>query len=184
MRYLLLLLILLPCIALPAFADDKMPPTIQADNHELLLNGSGLRKKAILKVYNASLYLKEHSADHKRIIEADEAMAIRLHIRTNLIKSQDFIEATQAGFERATNGQLDALQPRINLMYKVFEAKIKDDDTYDMIYQPGKGIHFFKNGIHETTIEGLDMKQALFGVWLVENPAHGCPELRNGMLGL
>jgi hypothetical protein len=42
----------------------------------------------------------------------------------------------------------------------------------------------FKNGKLITTVEGLDFKAALFGIWIIDKPSHKNEKLRTGMLGM
>ena len=156
-----------------------------------IFNGSGIRSKLIINIYECSLYLNSKNSNHSEIIAADKPMAIRLKILTHFISSKDFIESTLGGFRVATNGQMAllsgrmaSLEMKILQMLKPFEGGISKGDIFDMIYKPGTGTAIYKNGSHVTTVEGLDFKQVLFGVWLVEKPYNGCPGLRNGMLGL
>ena len=53
---------------------------------------------------------------------------------------------------------------------------------FDITYQPGKGVVAYKNGKEKGTIEGMDFKKALFGIWLSNDPADD--DLKEAMLGL
>jgi hypothetical protein len=46
---------------------------------------------------------------------------------------------------------------------------------------PGKGVESYKNGTLQGTIEGMDFKKALFGIWLGNKPADD--DLKAAMLG-
>ncbi len=187
MKKVLLLAILVVlgfCPAGQALDHYEFSAVLKKNDIALNLNGSGIRKKVVVPIYAAGLYLEEKCSDHKAIINADRPMAIRLHIISRLIKPKMFIDHTLAGFERSTNGRMAPLQERIDKIMAVFEAGIERGDIYDMVYVPDKGVDFYKNDKYVTTVKGLDLKQALFGVWLVENPYHASVELRNGMLGI
>ena len=62
------------------------------------LNGLGLRKKAVFKVYVGGLYLESPPKDAGAILTADQAKAIRMHFLRDLTKAQ-LVEAFQEGFE-------------------------------------------------------------------------------------
>ncbi|MCK5734042.1 MAG: chalcone isomerase family protein, partial [Candidatus Latescibacteria bacterium] len=62
-----------------------------------------------------------------------------------------------------------------------FRDKINKNDVYDLIYIPGKGTEVHKNEKFYSLTEGLPFKQALFGIWLCENPAQ--KSLKKEMLG-
>ena len=75
-----------------------LPDTLKAGEKTLKLNGLGLRKKAMLKVYVGGLYLESPSRDASAILAADQAKAIRMHFLRDLTKAQ-LVEAFQEGFE-------------------------------------------------------------------------------------
>ena len=59
-------------------AGATLPDTLSAGNKPLKLNGLGLRKKAMFKVYVGGLYLESPSKDAGTILASDEAKAIRM----------------------------------------------------------------------------------------------------------
>ncbi|MGB0368446.1 MAG: chalcone isomerase family protein, partial [Flavobacteriales bacterium] len=61
------------------------------------------------------------------------------------------------------------------------KSEIVEGNVFDIIYVPGTGVESYKNGQLEGTIEGMDFKKALFGIWLGEKPADG--DLKEAMLG-
>ena len=50
-----------------------------------------------------------------------------------------------------------------------------------MQYEPGKGVSVIRNGTVKVTVEGLDFKKALFGIWLSDDPIQD--SLKEEMLG-
>src|SRR5574340_908368 len=56
----------------------NLPDTLPAGKEQLILNGAGLRTKFFIKVYAGGLYLKKKETDARKIIAADEPMAIRM----------------------------------------------------------------------------------------------------------
>jgi hypothetical protein len=89
--------------------------------------------------------------------------------------------ATREGFENATQGNTEPIKIQIEEFISVFKEKIEEDDIFDLIYLPGKGLEVYKNSELKSRIEGLDFKQALFGIWLSEKPAQ--KSLKKEMLG-
>ena len=161
-----------------------IPETLMAGKNKLVLNGAGIRTMTFFNIYVAGLYLEKRSSDYKEIINADKPMAIKIIITSNLITSKKFIKATEAGFRRSTNGNTEKLKSEINLVYSVFKDKMKKGDVFDIIYLPEKGTEFYKNTKLLATQPGIDLKRALFGIWIIDNPAHKCKGLRRGMLGI
>ncbi|NIQ87912.1 MAG: chalcone isomerase, partial [Desulfobacterales bacterium] len=123
----------------------NMPETLKAGQTTLVLNGAGVREKFFMDLYVGGLYLKEKSADPGAIIEADEPMAIRLHIISSMITSKKMEKATREGFEKATGGNIGPIQVQIEEFISVFKEEIKEGDIYDLIYVPGKGVEVSKN---------------------------------------
>jgi hypothetical protein len=158
----------------------SMPNQLKAGNQSIQLNGGGVREKYFLDLYVAALYLRNPSSDAAKIMAADEAMAIRIHIVSGLITSEKMTEAVDQGFSHSSGSTLPSLQSRINQFKAVFKEEIKKGDVYEIVYEPGKGTMIFKNGKLSATISGLDFKKGLFGIWLCEVPAQ--ESLKSAML--
>lgn len=158
-----------------------LPGTIPAGKETLLLNGGGVREKYFMDMYVGGLYLLQKSQDENKIINADELMGVRLHIVSGMITSDKMVEAVNEGFKNSTNGNTAPIQPKISKFIAVFQEKISEGDIYDLIYIPNKGVAIFKNGKLKDTIDGLEFKKALFGIWLSSKPADS--DLKKGMLG-
>lgn len=145
------------------------------------LNGVGIRKKLFIKLYVGSLYLSEKSSDAKKIIADDSAMAIRLLIKSSLISADKMKKVTLEGFEKATNGNISPIKPQIDRFLQTFDKGVGPGDKYELINMPGSGIHVVRNGVKVTIIRSAAFKQALFGVWLSNNPVQ--QSLKRKMLG-
>ena len=159
----------------------NMPESIETGQTKLMLNGAGVRTKFFMDLYVGGLYLKEKSQDSKAIIEADEPMAIRLHIVSSMITSKKMEKATRKGFKNATGGNIEAIKVQIEEFISVFKEEIKEDDIYDLIYVPGKGVEVSKNNESRSIIKGFPFKKAMFGIWLSDKPAQ--KSLKKAMLG-
>ena len=159
-----------------------VPATIKAGDTDLGFNGAGIRKKFGLKLYVGSLYLAQNSQDADAVINADEPMAITLHIISSLITSKKMEDATREGFENATDGNIEPISAEVEAFINVFKAQINDGDIFDFIYLPGNGVEIYKNTEKVSVVEGLAFKKALFGIWLCDKPAQ--KSLKKGMLGL
>ena len=162
-------------------AGINMPDSIAAGKDTLVLNGAGIRTKFFIKAYVGGLYLKQKSGDANAIINADEPMAIKLHIISKLITSAKMKDATLEGFENSTNGNMAPYKDKIDTFIAVFKDNIKIGDVYDLIYIPGEGTQVYKNKELKSTAKGLDFKKVLFGIWLCNKPAD--KGLKSLMLG-
>lgn len=185
MKPLILLLSLLPFLTASAqveINDVTLPAKLDKEGTALVLNGAGIRKKLFFKVYVGGLYLQEKTSDANKIINADAPMAIRLHITSGMVSSDNMSESTREGFEASTDGNTAPLQDRIDAFISNFsDDEIVENDIFDLYYVPGAGIKSYKNGKYVSTVKGFDFKKALFGIWLSDNPAD--EDLKEEMLG-
>jgi hypothetical protein len=177
----LTLIIMSPASNAKEIEGVNMPESLEVTKGKLILNGAGVRSKFFMDLYIGGLYLQNKSNDPKEIIEGDELMAIRLHIISSLINSKKMEDATREGFENATKGNTEPIKSEIEEFISVFKEKIEENDIFDLIYLPGKGLEVYKNSEFKSRIEGLVFKQALFGIWLSDKPAQ--KSLKEAMLG-
>lgn len=84
------------------------------------------------------------------------------------------------GFQRSTNNNIGPIKAKVELFKVAFKEEFKIGDHFALAYVKGIGTEIHKNGNKLKTINGLDFKQALFGIWFCEKPAD--EYLRNGML--
>jgi hypothetical protein len=162
-------------------AGADIPDSISAGNNVLVLNGAGIRTKFFIKAYVGGLYIKQKSGDASAIINADEAMAVKLHIISKMITSKRMEESTREGFNHSTDGNTAPYKDRIDAFISTFKDNIKIGDVYDIIYTPEEGTKVYKNKELKCTAKGLDFKKILFGIWLGNKPAD--KDLKAGMLG-
>lgn len=158
-----------------------LPDTMPVEGRDLVLNGSGLRKKFFVKVYAMGLYLHQKTQDARKIIQADETMAARMHFIYDKVTAKDLVDAWEEGFENATGGELEPIRERMETFNGYFTVDAGENDVYDFVYVPEQGVRVVFNGRFVGSIPGLDFKQALFGIWLGEKPAD--KSLKKGMLG-
>jgi hypothetical protein len=162
-------------------AGVQLPEKLDVQEQSLSLNGTGVRSKFFMDIYAAGLYLSEASKEATAIIAQDKAMALRLHVTSGLLTSEKMEAATREGFEKSTNGNTAAIQSTIDTFIANFKDAIQENDIFDFVYTPMKGVAVFKNGELKSTILGLPFKQALFGIWLSEDAVQD--DLKSGLLG-
>lgn len=173
---------LLCCLWLtPTYAADDFPDTMAVDSTTLGLQGTGKRKKAFITLYEAGLYVAEKSEEANSVIAADEPMALRLKIISRFISAEKMQEAMDEGFQKSTGGNTTPIAAEIDQFAKGFADEIGKQDVFDLIYRPGVGTEVLKNGKTTATVAGLSFKQALFGIWLSDDPVQD--SLKAGLLG-
>jgi len=162
-------------------ADVQIPNQLTAGKEKIILNGAGIRVKYFMDIYVCGLYLSAKSNDPQKIIEANNAMAIKIHIVSSLISSKKMQDAITEGFEKSTNNNMTPLKSKIDQMISAFSEEIKVGDEYDIKYTIEDGTIIYKNNIKKTQITGFDFKKALFGIWLGSEPADD--DLKVALLG-
>ncbi|MFV8225973.1 chalcone isomerase family protein, partial [Christiangramia aquimixticola] len=162
-------------------AGVTLPNSETYQGQTLQLNGAGVREKLWIDLYAGGLYLTNKSSNAASIVAANEPMSIKLHIVSKLITSDKMIEAVNDGFENSTKGNTKPLADKIEKFKSFFSQEIKKNEIFDIVYLPQSGVTVYKNDKEVGTIEGLEFKKALFGIWLSNRPADD--DLKEAMLG-
>jgi hypothetical protein len=152
--------------------------TLKVGENTLKLNGLGLRKKAMFKVYVGGLYLQSPSKDAGAILASDQAKAIRLHFLRDLKKAQ-LVEAFQEGFD--ANAKDKAAQKATFDKMLALVPDVKEGSTLTFTYLPGKGTTLHVADKELGVFEGKGFADAVFSIWLGPKPPS--EDLKKGMLG-
>ena len=80
-------------------AGVTLAETLTVADQSLNLNGAGIRKKLFIKLYVGSLYTASGSGAASDIVNADEAMAIRLNMLSDLLTRKKMVDALNDGFK-------------------------------------------------------------------------------------
>src|SRR5436309_15742634 len=119
-------------IVSPAFAREvagvTLPDTTTVEGKTLKLNGAGLRKKVVFKVYVAGLYLETPSKDAAAVISSDQIKRMQLWGLRSL-SSRQVNEAIEEGCEKNSKPSRGLLQVRL----EKFEAMIPNVVNGDQI---------------------------------------------------
>jgi hypothetical protein len=150
----------------------------------LVRNGSGVRTKSIFgTLYYLSLYVPQtlKGKSGKEIIEANEAMYFVLTLDSSLVTRERFVDTTAEGFAKSASAGYPS--PKTKAFLAQFDKTVfKKGDVVVLSYTPAgltttyKKKEEGKDGKVEFkatvlgTIAGLDLKKALFAIWLGSNP--------------
>ncbi|MFT4728814.1 MAG: hypothetical protein ACI9UN_003327 [Granulosicoccus sp.] len=162
-------------------AGVTLDDTMMVGEQSLALNGAGIRKKLFIKLYVGSLYTAEASSNAADIVAADAPMAIRLNLVSNLLTRKKMVGALTDGFKNSTGGNVAPIQAGIDQLVAVLPEKLESGSAMTLAYEPGVGTHLMDGDKSISVIEGLEFKQALFGIWLSDKPAQ--KSLKKAMLG-
>lgn len=176
-----LVVLTLYAAAVPAaeVAGVKLPDTQTADGKTLKLNGAGVRKKAIFKVYVAGLYVETPSKDAAALLASSDAKRMHLWMLRD-VKGASVSGAIADGFELNSKAALPQLQPRLDKLATMI-PDLKEGDQLSLTWVPDKGTVVNVRGTDVGTIEGRDFADALFAVWLGPNPIQD--DLKKALLG-
>ena len=163
---------------------QKFEPTVQVGGQTLTLNGVGLRKRAIFKVYLNGLYVPQKSTDAATLINEKGARRASLRMLRD-VDADSFVSAFTDGLKNnLSEAQLAGLKPQIDAftatMKSVGEAKKGDVINFD--YAPDGGTRITVNGQPRgNPIPGHDFYAAVMRIWLGDKPVD--EGLKKGMLG-
>ena len=174
----------------PAFAQpmelegQKFEPTAAVGGQTLQLNGVGLRKRAIFKVYVGGLYAPQKSTNAAAIVGDKGPRRVTLRMLRD-VDAQSFIDSFNDGLKNNTpEAQLAAMKAQVDAllatMKSIGEAKTGDVINFD--YTPEAGTRVTVNGQPKgNPIPGADFYAAVLRIWLGDKPAD--ESLKKGMLG-
>jgi len=186
-RKLLLVLIAVLALCLSAAAPAaegggvKLDDTMTVDGQKLVLNGGGVRKKFIIKVYVASLYLPA-KADGLKAVLAKGPQRIQMNLLRD-VSADQFVDALLEGLKdnnsaaelAAVKAQTDQL---VQIMRAFKEVKEKDVVTLDFV---DDATRIGLNGADRGSIPGEAFNRALTRIWLADHPVQD--DLKQAMLG-
>lgn len=166
-------------------AGVKYEGTAEVAGQKLVLNGAGIRYKAIFKVYTAGLYLNTKAATPEAVLANTGPK--RIHIQ--MLRDIDGDElgklftkgmeqnSTREEFGRSINGVLR--------MADIFvqKKKLKSGESFGVDYIPGTGTVIFVNGavVPGEPIKEPEFFNILLKIWIGKSPADN--GLKSRLLG-
>jgi hypothetical protein len=160
-------------------AGVSMPDGVTVGEKTLKLNGMGVRKKFIFKVYVAGLYLQAPSKDAAAILAADAPRLIQMRYVRDVGKDK-IAEAFREGFQ---NNAPDLAAKQKAAIDKMIASvpDVKDGETMSFTYVTGQGTTLNCAGKDLFAAEGKEFADAVFALWLGPKPPS--EDLKSGLLG-
>jgi hypothetical protein len=163
---------------------QKFDPTVQLGGQALTLNGVGLRKRAIFKVYVAGLYVGQKSTSPAALIAEKGPRRVSLRMLRD-VDADSFISSFNDGLKaNLTEAELAALKPKIDALTATFKliGEAKKGDAINFDFTPDAGTRITVNGQPKgDAIPGADFYSAVLRIWLGDKPVDD--GLKKGMLG-
>ena len=165
-------------------ADVKYADSVKIQDAALLLNGAGIRYKAVFKVYTAGLYLEQKAGTPQDVF----ALPGNKRLSITMLREIDSGELGKL-FSRGMEDNMDRasfskLIPGVLRMSQIFSdhKKLEAGDTFTIDWVPGKGTIITVKGV----VQGEPFKEpaffnALLGIWLGNKPADW--KLKDALLG-
>ena len=162
----------------------RFEPQVELQGQRLLLNGAGLRYKAVFKVYVAGLYLGQKASTPAEV--RDQAGPKRL--RVSMLRDIDSAELGKL-FSRGMEDNMDKaafapLIPGVLRMSQIFSdhKRLRAGDEFTVDLLPGAGVQVCVKGIAQgEPIREPAFFDALLGIWLGPQPADW--KLKEALLG-
>lgn len=177
---------LIAAIAVAGFASAAsvagiaVPETATVAGQKLVLNGAGLRKKAIFKVYVGALYLPSKTTSDQAALAQTGAAKVTMKMMRD-VDGEALRNAWTEGFANNNPaGDMAKLKARIDRFNAMF-GDVKEGDLMEVDFVPGTGTTVTIAGKAKGTIEGDDFAKAALRIWLGPKPP--TDDLKQGMLG-
>lgn len=162
----------------------KFERSVQVGGAGLQLNGTGIRTRAIFKVYAAGLYVPEKSADAGVLLAQKGPRRIALGMLRS-VDADSFASALNDGLKNnLSEAQRAAMQAQIEALNANLKSigEAKKGDLILFEFAPDTGTRIVVNGQPRgTAIAGDDFFNAILRIFIGEKPADA--DLKKGLLG-
>ncbi len=162
-----------------AYADS-----MEMQGAPLLLNGAGVRYKAVFKVYSAGLYLSKKASTPEEVM----AMPGPKRISITMLREIDANELgklfTRGVEDNTGRAELSKLVPSLFRMGQVFaeQKKLLPGDNFVLEWTPAGGTLLFVKGKQQgEAFPEAEFFNALLRIWLGPSPADW--KLKDALLG-
>ncbi|AVO49059.1 hypothetical protein C6568_07165 [Melaminivora suipulveris] len=159
-------------------------PTALVDGRTLMLNGAGVRYKAVFKVYAAGLYLEKKAATAAEVLGHKGAKRLAVTMLRDIDSSELgklFSRGMEDNLDRST---FSRLVPGVLRMSQIFSEHkmLKAGDTFVIDWLPGTGtLITVKDKPQGAPFREPEFFDALLSIWLGNQPADW--QLKDALLG-
>jgi hypothetical protein len=171
-------------VAAPAgagtLADVTMPDKIDAGGQALALNGMGLRKKFVIKVYVGGLYLPAKERSPAKILAADAPRRMAFHFLYG-VSAKQMCDAWEEGLADNTPNAGAEVKAGFKTLCGAMEEIPKGHEMV-LTYLPGQGTRVEVNGKAKATIPGKPTSDAILATWIGAHPGPG-NDFKQAVLG-
>ena len=161
-------------------AGVNIADTTDVNGQKLVLNGAGLRKKFVVKVYTGALYLPAKQNNAAAILAGDAPRRQVMHFLYDVDKGK-MAEAWEDGLKDNTPNA----SPEVKTAFKTLSTwmdDMKEGQTIVLTYAPGTGTTVEVNGKNKGTLGGKAVADAILNTWIGPKPAPGA-DFKKAVLG-
>ncbi|MDO8941949.1 MAG: chalcone isomerase family protein [Desulfobacterales bacterium] len=160
-------------------AGVDVAPTVSVGQKTLVLNGTGIRKKIVIKVYVGALYLERKAASADELLKDAGDKLIRMSFVYKKVEKEKIIETFAEGI--SNNSPSVAPSPDAKAFLSWFTSDFVAGDTVDIFMGADGTVSATHNGKALGTVRNPALARAVLLIWFGEKPADS--GLAKGMLG-
>ena len=162
----------------------KMDDSADVRGAKLVLNGAGVRYKAVFKVYAAGLYLGQKQSTPEEVLAAPGAKRLQVTMLRDIDANELGKLFTRGVQDNAPKEQMSKLIPGVMRMSQVFsdQKKLVAGDVFILDWVPSAGTVISVKGVPQgEPFKEPEFFNALLRIWLGPQPADW--KLKDALLG-
>ena len=162
----------------------KLDDTADVRGSKLVLNGAGVRYKAVFKVYAAGLYLGKKVSTPEEIYASPGPKRMSVTMLRDIDSNELGKSFTRAFEDNASKAEMSKLIPGLIKMGQIFsdQKKLVTGDTFTIDWIPGTGTVISVKGKPQgEPFKEVEFHNALMRIWFGPSPADW--KLKDALLG-
>lgn len=162
----------------------KLEDALDLKGSKLVLNGAGVRYKAVFKVYTAGLYLGKKAATPEEVLAAAGSKRMAITMLRDIDANELGKLFTRGVEDNSPKSEMLQLIPGLIRMSQIFsdQKQLKIGDTFTIDWLAGTGTVISVKGVPQgEPIKEAAFFNALLRIWLGPSPADW--KLKDALLG-
>ncbi|MCU0842862.1 MAG: chalcone isomerase family protein [Thiobacillaceae bacterium] len=164
-------------------AGIRLPDRVSLAGRDMVLNGAGLRRILLMKIYVAALYLPERRHDARAVLDRDIPRSLQLTLLRDLSTEQN-LDALKGGLAD-NNGprEMAAIGPQVDRFLELIRGlgEVSAGSVIRLDYLPGEGTRVSLDGRPLGRVPGEAFNRAVLKIWLGDDPVQ--VSLKRALLG-
>ena len=158
----------------------EVAPTLRVQDRTLILNGYGVRKKFLFKVYVGALYTSKRVSSPEELLRNPDDKLVRMHFLHSKVEKEKITGAFAEGF--ADNSPDVAASGEAKAFLSFFTTDFMKGDTVDLALGADGTVVARHNGKTLGTLRSPKLANGILLIYVGKTPAD--ESLKKGMLGL